>query len=85
MTQIVANLKQQSQTIGSNSQKIQQVATISANNDENIGKLITQAFDKVGKEGVITVGEWIIKGDSVKKNKNKKHVYQTTGSIHFIY
>lgn len=55
--QVVASLKQQSQTIGNNSQKIQQVATISANNDENIGKLITEAFAKVGKEGVITVEE----------------------------
>jgi chaperonin GroEL len=55
--QVVTNLKQQSQAIGSNSEKIQQVASISANNDENIGKLITEAFNKVGKEGVITVEE----------------------------
>ena len=37
--------------------KIQQVASISANNDETIGKLIAEAFGKVGKEGVITVEE----------------------------
>src|SRR6188768_1128220 len=52
---VVANLKKQSQTIGNDSKKIQQVASISANNDETIGKLIAEAFGKVGKEGVITV------------------------------
>jgi chaperonin GroEL len=54
---VVNHLKQQSQTIGNDSKKIQQVASISANNDENIGKLIAEAFTKVGKEGVITVEE----------------------------
>jgi len=54
---IVENLKSQSQAVGSDSKKIQQVATISANNDETIGKLIAEAFAKVGKEGVITVEE----------------------------
>ncbi|MFZ1798309.1 MAG: chaperonin GroEL [Chitinophagaceae bacterium] len=54
---IVANLKKQSQTVGSDGKKIEQVATISANNDNEIGKLIAQAFGKVGKEGVITVEE----------------------------
>ncbi len=54
---VVANLKEQSQTVGNDSKKIQQVATISANNDETIGKLIAEAFAKVGKEGVITVEE----------------------------
>jgi chaperonin GroEL len=54
---VVNNLKQQSQTIGNDSKKIQQVASISANNDETIGKLIAEAFSKVGKEGVITVEE----------------------------
>ena len=54
---IVENLKNQSQTVGSDSKKIKQVATISANNDELIGELIAQAFGKVGKEGVITVEE----------------------------
>ena len=54
---VVANLKGQSQTVGSDSKKIQQVATVSANNDETIGKLIAEAFVKVGKEGVITVEE----------------------------
>ncbi|MBS1592416.1 MAG: chaperonin GroEL [Bacteroidetes bacterium] len=54
---VVENLKGQSQTVGNDSKKIQQVATISANNDETIGKLIAEAFIKVGKEGVITVEE----------------------------
>ena len=54
---VVENLKSQSQTVGNDSKKIQQVATISANNDETIGKLIAEAFAKVGKEGVITVEE----------------------------
>jgi chaperonin GroEL len=54
---VVENLRAQSQTVGSDSNKIQQVATISANNDETIGKLIAEAFGKVGKEGVITVEE----------------------------
>lgn len=54
---VVDHLKQQSRAVNNSSEKIQQVATISANNDESIGKLITQAFEKVGKEGVITVEE----------------------------
>jgi chaperonin GroEL len=53
---IVAELKKQSKPI-SNSQEIAQVATISANSDETIGKMIADAMDKVGKEGVITVEE----------------------------
>jgi chaperonin GroEL len=57
VTLVVESLKAQSQTVGSDSKKIQQVATISANNDETIGKLIAEAFIKVGKEGVITVEE----------------------------
>jgi chaperonin GroEL len=54
---IVENLRGQSQSVGNDAKKIQQVATISANNDEAIGKLIAEAFVKVGKEGVITVEE----------------------------
>lgn len=54
---VVENLRAQSQTVGSDTKKIQQVASISANNDETIGKLIAEAFIKVGKEGVITVEE----------------------------
>ena len=54
---VVASLSAQSQTIGNDKNKIEQVASISANNDNNIGKLIAQAFAKVGKEGVITVEE----------------------------
>jgi chaperonin GroEL len=57
VAKVVDNLKAQSQAIGNDSKKIQQVASISANNDETIGKLIAEAFAKVGKEGVITVEE----------------------------
>ncbi len=57
VAQVVKNLQSQSQTVGSDSDKIEQVAAISANNDETIGKLIAEAFGKVGKEGVITVEE----------------------------
>lgn len=56
-TAVVEHLRTQSKTIGNDSDKIRQVAAISANNDENIGKLIAEAFGKVGKEGVITVEE----------------------------
>jgi len=54
---IVTNLKGQSQTVGADNNKIKQVATISANNDEVIGSLIADAMAKVGKDGVITVEE----------------------------
>jgi len=54
---VVTNLKKQSQEVGDNSDKIKQVASISANNDDTIGSLISEAFAKVGKEGVITVEE----------------------------
>ncbi len=54
---IVAELGKQSVAVGDSSEKIKQVASISANNDETIGDLIAKAFSKVGKEGVITVEE----------------------------
>jgi len=54
---IVADLASQSKEVGSATEKIKQVASISANNDETIGELIATAFGKVGKEGVITVEE----------------------------
>ncbi|MEJ7821124.1 MAG: chaperonin GroEL [Chitinophagaceae bacterium] len=54
---VVEHLKKQSQTVGDNNDKIEQVASISANNDSTIGKLIAEAMTKVGKEGVITVEE----------------------------
>ncbi len=57
VTAIVAHLKKQSVAVGDNNDKIEQIASISANNDESIGKLIAQAMAKVGKEGVITVEE----------------------------
>lgn len=54
---LVADLKKQAQTVGDSSEMIKQVASISANNDDTIGDLIAKAFEKVGKEGVITVEE----------------------------
>ncbi len=57
VTAIVDNLRQQSQTVGEDNNKIKQVASISANNDEVIGSLIAEAMGKVGKDGVITVEE----------------------------
>ena len=54
---VVASLKAQSQVVGSDLAKIEQVATISANNDSKIGKLIAEAMSKVNNEGVITVEE----------------------------
>ncbi|OYT15034.1 MAG: chaperonin GroEL [Bacteroidetes bacterium 4572_77] len=54
---VVANLKTQSTKVGDSNEKIEQVASISANNDNSIGKMIAQAMDKVKKEGVITVEE----------------------------
>ena len=54
---ITADLAKQTKEVGDSSEKIKQVASISANNDDVIGDLIAQAFGKVGKEGVITVEE----------------------------
>ncbi len=55
--EVVKHLQSQSQSVGDKSEKIEQVASISANNDATIGKLIAEAMKKVGKEGVITVEE----------------------------
>ena len=57
VVKIVEHLAKQAKEVGSSSEKIKQVASISANNDDTIGELIAQAFEKVGKEGVITVEE----------------------------
>jgi len=54
---IVADLEKQSKKVSNSSDMIKQVASLSANNDDTIGELIATAFDKVGKEGVITVEE----------------------------
>ena len=54
---VIDSLKKQSQKVGDDNNMIQQVASVSANNDEVIGKLISDAMQKVGKEGVITVEE----------------------------
>ena len=57
VTAITEDLAKQSKEVGDSSEKIQQVASISSNNDNVIGNLIAEAFEKVGKEGVITVEE----------------------------
>ena len=57
VAEVVKNLQAQSSPVGEDNNKIKQVATISANNDEVIGKLIADAMAKVGKDGVITVEE----------------------------
>ena len=54
---VVADLKKQSQQVGGDYSKIEQVGTVSANNEATIGKLIADAMSKVGKDGVITVEE----------------------------
>ena len=54
---IVANIKEQSEEVGNDFDKIEQVATVSANNDATIGKLIADAMRMVSKDGVITIGE----------------------------
>ena len=57
VVKVVESLREHSQVVGSDIAKIEQVASISANNDPNIGKLIAEAMSKVNKEGVITVEE----------------------------
>ena len=54
---VVEDLKKQSQQVGDDYSKVEQVGTVSANNDNYIGKLIADAMSKVGKDGVITVEE----------------------------
>jgi len=54
---VVKNIHEQSEIVGNDFNKIEQVATISANNDAEIGKLIADAMRKVSKDGVITIGE----------------------------
>jgi chaperonin GroEL len=54
---VVADIKERSEVVGNDFEKIEQVATISANNDAEIGKLIADAMRKVSKDGVITIGE----------------------------
>ena len=52
---VVEEIKKNAVVVGNNFDKIEQVATISANNDKTIGQLIASAMEKVGKDGVITV------------------------------
>ena len=57
VAKVVEHIKAQSETVGDNYDKIEQVATVSANNDQEIGKLIADAMRKVSKDGVITIEE----------------------------
>ena len=57
VTKVVESIKEQSEEVGTDYDKIEQVATISANNDAEIGKLIADAMRKVSKDGVITIEE----------------------------
>lgn len=57
VTHVITELKKQSKQVGDDFQLIEQIATVSANGDATIGKLIAEAVEKVGKEGVITVEE----------------------------
>jgi chaperonin GroEL len=57
VAKVVEHLRKQSEGIGDDNTKIEQVASVSANNDVEIGKLIAEAMDKVKKEGVITIEE----------------------------
>ncbi|MCU0328225.1 MAG: chaperonin GroEL [Chitinophagales bacterium] len=57
VSQVVGHIKSISQTVGDDFEKIKQIASISANNDDEIGALIADAMQKVKKEGVITVEE----------------------------
>jgi chaperonin GroEL len=57
VAKVVEHIKQQSEEVGSDYDKIEQVATVSANNDPEIGKLIADAMRKVSKDGVITIEE----------------------------
>ena len=57
VAKIVENIKEQSEQVGSDYDKIEQVATVSANNDPEIGKLLAEAMKKVSKDGVITIEE----------------------------
>lgn len=57
VVKVIENLKKQSKEIGDSFEKIEQVASVSANNDAHIGKLIAEAMGKVKKEGVITIEE----------------------------
>ncbi|TVQ92669.1 MAG: chaperonin GroEL [Bacteroidetes bacterium] len=57
VVKVIEDLKKQSKEVGDSIEKIEQVATISANNDHSIGKLIAEAMGKVKKEGVITIEE----------------------------
>ncbi|MDF1574947.1 MAG: chaperonin GroEL [Bacteroidales bacterium] len=57
VAEVVKSLQEQSQEVGDDNKKIQQVASISANNESSIGALIAEAMSKVKKEGVITIEE----------------------------
>jgi len=78
---VVESLREQSEAIDINSDRLQQVATISANNDEEIGKLVSDVIKAIGKDGVVTMEESrtnetsisIIEGISVKQGYVSPH------------
>ncbi len=57
VVEVIKSLKKQTKQIGDNAEKVMQVATVAANNDSSIGKLISEAMSKVKKDGVITIEE----------------------------
>lgn len=78
---VVESIKEQSETIDINSDRLQQVATISANNDEEIGKLVSDVVKAIGKDGIVTLDEsrsnetsvTLIEGISVKQGYVSPH------------
>ena len=73
---MVEDLKKQSQKVGSDYSKVEQVGTVSANNDGYIGKLIADAMSKVGRDGVITVEEAKGTETEVKPDTSPAFQYQ---------
>ena len=84
---VVESLKEQSEAIDINSDRLQQVATISANNDEEIGKLVSDVIKTIGKDGVVTMENSrdnetsisIIEGISVKQGYVSPHFVTENG------
>ena len=57
VAKVVESIKEQAEVVGNDYSKIEQVATVSANNDPEIGTLLAEAMQKVSKDGVITIEE----------------------------
>lgn len=77
VTRVVAELKKSTKMI-TTSEEIEQVATISANDDKVVGKLIARAMERVGKEGVITVQDGKTLDHEVEVNKRNRPSTKTT-------